>query len=316
MLTVLRRPGASSVREVIDPRAAGQLIRDDRPGDVVWLDADRPDQAETELVARLAGVGLDTLRRVLASDRPVVHVDRGALVASVATAAAAGEQLRVVRTAVVVAPTAVVTCHPDRYRLDVERCAAAAARLTADDATSPTGAFAVLLDELIGDQWTLGDDIDDRLADAVGDPPPTPDHIAALRRDLLTLHRVIGPVRRQLADLVEAAANAGDDGTGRLEQLHSAVVALRAQVDTQLLLLNSLSQTQLLAASQHANAVMQATSSWGAILVVATLITGVYGMNFRAMPELTWPWGYPFAIGLIATSTLLLYRLFRGRGWL
>jgi magnesium transporter len=49
---------------------------------------------------------------------------------------------------------------------------------------------------------------------------------------------------------------------------------------------------------------------------VATLITGVYGMNFRAMPELRWALGYPFALLLIVTSTLVLYRLFRSRGWL
>ena len=66
------------------------------------------------------------------------------------------------------------------------------------------------------------------------------------------------------------------------------MVELRGQIDTQLLLLSGLSRTQVVTASHRANEVMQATSSWGAILVVATLITGVYDMNFRTMPELRW----------------------------
>ena len=105
------------------------------------------------------------------------------------------------------------------------------------------------------------------------------------------------------------AAVLGAEDVAALRRSHDAVVELRTQIDTQLLLLNGLSQTQVLAASTRANEVMQATSSWGAILVVGTLITGVYVMNFHAMPELRWELGYPFALLLIVASTLVLYRL-------
>ena len=39
-------------------------------------------------------------------------------------------------------------------------------------------------------------------------------------------------------------------------------------------------------------------------------------MNFQAMPELAWPWGYPFALGLMAASAVLPYLVFRRLGWL
>jgi len=39
-------------------------------------------------------------------------------------------------------------------------------------------------------------------------------------------------------------------------------------------------------------------------------------MNFEVMPELQWEWGYPVALGLIATAAALLYRRFRRAGWL
>jgi magnesium transporter len=57
-------------------------------------------------------------------------------------------------------------------------------------------------------------------------------------------------------------------------------------------------------------------SGWAAILFTPTLIAGIYGMNFKFMPELHWQFGYPFAIGLMIVSGLVLYIIFKRRGWL
>jgi magnesium transporter len=57
-------------------------------------------------------------------------------------------------------------------------------------------------------------------------------------------------------------------------------------------------------------------SGWAAILFTPTLIAGIYGMNFKFMPELSWQFGYPFAIGLMIVSGLVLYIIFKRRGWL
>jgi magnesium transporter len=57
-------------------------------------------------------------------------------------------------------------------------------------------------------------------------------------------------------------------------------------------------------------------SGWAGIILVPTLIAGIYGMNFRHMPELDWVVGYPLALGSMAISAFLLYRGFKKRGWL
>jgi magnesium transporter len=49
---------------------------------------------------------------------------------------------------------------------------------------------------------------------------------------------------------------------------------------------------------------------------VPTLIAGIYGMNFEHMPELRQVWGYPAVIALMVVAVLVLYRLFKRRGWL
>lgn len=57
-------------------------------------------------------------------------------------------------------------------------------------------------------------------------------------------------------------------------------------------------------------------SSWAAILFTPTLIGGIYGMNFRHMPELQWEYGYPFALGLMLLVGGLLFAVFRRRDWI
>jgi len=57
-------------------------------------------------------------------------------------------------------------------------------------------------------------------------------------------------------------------------------------------------------------------SGWAAILFAPTLIAGIYGMNFHVMPELSWMFGYPYALGLMLASGVVLYFVFKRRNWL
>jgi len=57
-------------------------------------------------------------------------------------------------------------------------------------------------------------------------------------------------------------------------------------------------------------------SGWAAILFAPTLIAGIYGMNFHVMPELSWMFGYPYALGLMLASAVVLYFVFKRRNWL
>jgi hypothetical protein len=52
------------------------------------------------------------------------------------------------------------------------------------------------------------------------------------------------------------------------------------------------------------------------VMLPLTFIAGVYGMNFKYMPELAWVGGYPFALGLMAVVTIGIFWWFRRRGWL
>ena len=64
------------------------------------------------------------------------------------------------------------------------------------------------------------------------------------------------------------------------------------------------------------NAIIKIFSVAAVVFLPPTLIASVYGMNFKFMPELAWPYGYPMAVGLMALSALLPIIYFRRKGWL
>ncbi len=64
------------------------------------------------------------------------------------------------------------------------------------------------------------------------------------------------------------------------------------------------------------NQIIKLFSVAAVMLMPPTLIASIYGMNFKHMPELSWEWGYPFAIGMMIASALGFFLYFKRRGWL
>jgi len=64
------------------------------------------------------------------------------------------------------------------------------------------------------------------------------------------------------------------------------------------------------------NETMKSLAAYAALVAVPTLIAGIYGMNFAHMPEITWRFGYPVALGLMAVIDGYLFWRFRKAKWL
>ena len=80
--------------------------------------------------------------------------------------------------------------------------------------------------------------------------------------------------------------------------------------------LSDLVEAALARTGLQQNVDMRKISAWVAIAAVPTMIAGIYGMNFENMPELSWKWGYPGVLGLMATICATLYVSFRRNQWL
>src|SRR5437868_6074114 len=102
----------------------------------------------------------------------------------------------------------------------------------------------------------------------------------------------------------------------RLQAVHTDIASL-VQFDDSLL-----SRVQLLQDAASAiisigqNEVMKVLTVVSVAGVPPVLIAGIYGMNFKYMPELNWPWGYGFALALIAISTIVPLIWFKLRDWI
>lgn len=64
------------------------------------------------------------------------------------------------------------------------------------------------------------------------------------------------------------------------------------------------------------NGIIKIFSVAAVVFLPPTLVASIYGMNFEFMPELKWPMGYPFALGLMVVSVLVPFFYFKRRGWL
>jgi magnesium transporter len=81
-------------------------------------------------------------------------------------------------------------------------------------------------------------------------------------------------------------------------------------------LLTSLLEVRVSQIANRSNEIMKKLSAWAGIILVPTLIAGIYGMNFEGMPELRWNFGYPAALGTMLLTGGILYVMFKRRGWL
>jgi magnesium transporter len=138
-----------------------------------------------------------------------------------------------------------------------------------------------------------------------------------LRRELLEFKRAVVPLGRPLEMLVS-----GQVPSVPLEiQRYIRDIADHQQRVTDSVaafddLLTSILQADLAQIGIQQNNDMRKISSWVAIAAVPTMMAGIYGMNFKHMPELQWRYGYGLILLVMALICGSLYRAFRRSGWL
>lgn len=79
---------------------------------------------------------------------------------------------------------------------------------------------------------------------------------------------------------------------------------------------NSVIQLNMDNINNRTNEIMKTLALISTVFLPLTFIAGVYGMNFKFMPELDSRWGYPFVLGIMALIAIILYRSFKNKHWL
>jgi len=125
---------------------------------------------------------------------------------------------------------------------------------------------------------------------------------------ILSIKRQLNQVRRRLTPLREAIGSLESsahplfkrENRPYLRDVRGKVQALHERMDSHRSLLDSLENLYLSSVGQRTNEVVRTLTVFSAIFLPLTFIVGLYGMNFKVMPELEWAWGYPMALVLMA----------------
>lgn len=182
-----------------------------------------------------------------------------------------------------------------------------------------------VLDELVDGYFDTTDVIEDRiehLEDRIfGENLHTEKEIQkdlfGIRSDLIALRRAVMPLREVLGALVRQEVSwVNGEALVQCRDTYDKLLRAVDVVDDMRELIGNAVDAHLAVMSNQMNLVMKKLTAGGSIVFGATLIAGVYGMNFEHMPELHWQYGYPIALGAMAVLSYLLYRMFRSRDWL
>lgn len=136
------------------------------------------------------------------------------------------------------------------------------------------------------------------------------DLISKARESLISLMRMISFV------LHSNFYNSASAEHARIETLQHDIPALSDHASFLSSKLSFLLDATLGLVSIQQNKIIKIFSVAAVIFLPPTLVASIYGMNFAAMPELHWSFGYPMAIVLMIFSAFLPYTFFRRKGWL
>ncbi|WP_193605818.1 magnesium/cobalt transporter CorA [Nocardioides dongkuii] len=165
---------------------------------------------------------------------------------------------------------------------------------------------------------SLETDVDEVEAAVFSDLRTKPsERIYTLKREIAEVRRAVMPLRDPMDRFASGQVPGMDPETTPFFRDVADHVARAAEaVDALDNLLSSAFDAHVAQISVQQNDDMRKISAGAALVVVPTLIAGVYGMNFEHMPELKWSFGYPFALALMTAAASGLYVLFKRSGWL
>ncbi|MGB3904131.1 MAG: magnesium/cobalt transporter CorA [Anaerolineae bacterium] len=179
-----------------------------------------------------------------------------------------------------------------------------------------------LIDSIVDNYFVvlerLGEEIESLEEELVTNPmPETLQTIHELKREMIFLRKSVWPLREVINALERGESSLIQESTGiYLRDVYDHTIQVIDAVETLRDMISGMLDIYLSSISNRMNEVMKVLTIIATIFIPLTLIAGIYGMNFRYMPELEWRWGY-FMVWLVMLAvgiSMVVY--FRRRKWL
>lgn len=308
------------------------------PLPALWIDLLNPTDHEKETVERALELSLPTREAMQEIESSSRFYTEGPIFRMTATvlANADGPNPTAESLAFIFCPEGLITLRHS----DPRPISSFAARLIKQPSSYPTarevlvGILEAFIDRLADILERIGVDLD-ALSQQIFDTRPTTERRrVGERRDLQSILKSLGriedltsTIRESLLSLTrlirfitpEYEANVKNnlkELRARLKSLRSDIISLNEHSSFESHKVNFLLDATLGMISIEQNRIIKIFSVAAVIFLPPTLVASVYGMNFHYIPELSWFFGYPLALGLMVLSAIVPFLYFRRRGWL
>ena len=180
-----------------------------------------------------------------------------------------------------------------------------------------------LLDVIIDNYFVLlevlGDRIEEFESTSIANLTPSGfmADLQEVKSDLNKLRRIVWPVRDSINELLHSESELFEPTLDPfLRDLQENSVQVLEALESYRETVSGIQEVYLASVSNRMNEVMKVLTIISTIFIPLTFIAGVYGMNFRYMPELGQPWAYPVVLGLMGLIFLGMLLFFRKKKWI
>ena len=177
-----------------------------------------------------------------------------------------------------------------------------------------------LVDLVVDSYFPVMDDVEDKI-ESLEDRlllrahPGDMNRLLSLKRSIVHIRRAVTPQREVLNQLTRHDFPfVRPENLVYFRDVYDHLIRIAEELDSLRDILSSVLEIHLASTSNQLNATMKRLTAYGTIFVMITAIAGIYGMNFKFMPELEWRYGYFVVLGVMAAISLGLYFYFKKRG--
>jgi magnesium transporter len=164
----------------------------------------------------------------------------------------------------------------------------------------------------------LGEQIEFLEEEVVTKPRPTTLQAThQLKREMIFLRKAVWPLREVIGSLERGESSLIQESTILyLRDIYDHTIQVIDNIETFRDMLSGMMDIYLSSISNRMNEVMKVLTIIATLFIPLTFIVGLYGMNFKYMPELEWPWGYPLVLILMLAVTIFMMIYFRRKNWI
>ena len=164
----------------------------------------------------------------------------------------------------------------------------------------------------------LGETIESLEEELVTNPTPETLHtIHKLKSNMIFLRKSVWPLREVIAALERGESPLIEKSTEiYLRDVYDHTIQVIDTIETYRDMVSGMLDIYLSSLSHRMNEVMKVLTIIATIFIPLTFIAGIYGMNFKYMPELEWHWGYFVALLIMAVIVVSMVFYFRNKRWI